>query len=186
VHGALCTVQCVLCTVSSALCTAGCCHKISAADIKQMRKENIVPREDEVNISEGGQTAGCARPGGKYKLSNRLLKGEGFWRQGKDRTLESNAGDATDYENEAGGNRSKLMNYNNVENQPLFKSHPSATSPTKILLKAPPPPLHVVRLGPTNHILAVLLKLWPGLQVIIANYHTLLIITDLSFIQRTP
>jgi hypothetical protein len=55
--------------------------------------------------------------------------------------------------------------------QPLFTPHCSATGPTKILLKAPPPPLHVVRLGPTNHILSVLGKLWPGLQVIITSHH---------------
>jgi hypothetical protein len=50
-------------------------------------------------------------------LSNCLLKVEGFWRQGKDRTLESNADDATDYETEGGGDRTKLKNFNNMEKQ---------------------------------------------------------------------
>jgi hypothetical protein len=55
--------------------------------------------------------------------------------------------------------------------QPLFKPHPNATSPTKILHFAPPPPLHVVRLGPTNHVVSALCKLWPPLKVIITIYH---------------
>jgi hypothetical protein len=52
--------------------------------------------------------------------------------------------------------------------QPLLRPHRSATGETKVLLKAPPPPLHVVRLGPTNHLLKSLQGLWGGLEVIIA------------------
>ena len=53
--------------------------------------------------------------------------------------------------------------------QPLLHPHPSATSPTKILHKMPPPPLHCVRLGPTNHLLNCLQHLWPDLQVLTAQ-----------------
>ena len=53
--------------------------------------------------------------------------------------------------------------------QPLLQPHPSATSPTKILHKMPPPPLHCVRLGPTNHLLNCLQHLWPDLQVLTAQ-----------------
>jgi hypothetical protein len=41
----------------------------------------------------------------------------GFWIQREDRTLESNATEATAYETEGGGNRAKLQNFHNVENQ---------------------------------------------------------------------
>ena len=49
--------------------------------------------------------------------------------------------------------------------QPLLRPHPSAAGETKVLHKAPPPPLHVVRLGPTNHLLKSLGGVWDGLQV---------------------
>jgi len=42
---------------------------------------------------------------------------EGFWLKKEDRTLESNATKATSYESEAGGDRTKLKNYDNVEKQ---------------------------------------------------------------------
>ena len=61
--------------------------------------------------------------------------------------------------------------------QPLLHPHPSATSPTKILHKMPPPPLHCVRLGSTNHLLTCLQHLWPDLQVLnvqcLVNYITM-------------
>ena len=53
--------------------------------------------------------------------------------------------------------------------QPLFLPRPSAAGETKVLLKAPPPPLHTVRLGPTNHLLNSLGTVWDGLQVIMGS-----------------
>ena len=49
--------------------------------------------------------------------------------------------------------------------QPLLHPNQHDGTTTKILIKAPPPPLHCVRLGPTNHLVRALRELWPELQV---------------------
>ena len=49
--------------------------------------------------------------------------------------------------------------------QPLLHPNQHNGTATKIIIKAPPPPLHCVRLGPTNHLVRALRELWPDLQV---------------------
>ena len=111
---------------------------------------------------------------------------EGVWMEGGSRTLESLVTNQEKYEKEGHGDRSRLRQFYNSEFQvialsphvmifpvlwltdllqPLIRPHPAADTPTKVLHRMPPPPLHCVRLGPKNYLISALLELWPDLQV---------------------
>ena len=90
------------------------------------------------------------------------LKGaDGVWVKGDLRHLEDLIADFTLWEEES-GLRQQLKDYNNVQHVPLLQT-PTVKlldndhSDTLTLTLTPPPPLHVIKLGPVNH-------LWKGLS----------------------
>lgn len=88
-----------------------------------------------------------------------------MWKKGKERTLESLSSSQERWMSETGGNRKQLMNYRNVEFQPLLRPiSDNSNSSTKILTKVPPPPLHTFRLGPVNHVIKCLSNHYPNLK----------------------
>ena len=125
-------------------CPYGHCCKITRAGLETARKQHLVLREDE---------------------------DEGSWWKGDDRTLESLSFYQEKYDQQQNKTRSSLMNFYNCEFQPLLHPRPSAVSPTPVLQKMPPPPLHCIRLGPTNFLLKELRVLWPELQDYLDNLH---------------
>ena len=132
-------------------CPYGHCCKIMKSDLETAKKHHVVFREDEV---------------------------EGSWWRGDERTLESLSLYQKKYHKQPNTTRSSLMKFYNCEFQPLLHPHPSAAAPTKVLLKMPPPPLHCIRLGPTNFLTKELGVIWPELKdhlgklnVVLDDYH---------------
>ena len=101
----------------------------------------------------------------------------GDWIKGEPRSLESLKEHQAEWRNTTMGVRGRLKDFFNVEFEPLFSTNrPSWEGPllpTYILLKIPPPPLHTIRLGPVNHLIAYLDKLYPELQGHLARLHVL-------------
>ena len=85
----------------------------------------------------------------------------GVWEKGDIRHLDDMIADHTLWEEES-GLRQQLKEYYNVQHVPLLQT-PTAKlldndhSDTLTLTLTPPPPLHVIKLGPVNHI-------WKGLS----------------------
>ena len=65
------------------------------------------------------------------------------------------------------GDRSKLKNYKNVEYKPLIE----ADEDTPIIELVPPPPLHLLLLGPVNDIIKKLQQLHPPILKEIEKLH---------------
>ena len=63
--------------------------------------------------------------------------------------------------------RSKLKNYKNVEYKPLIE----ADEDTPIIELVPPPPLHLLLLGPVNDIIKKLQQLHPPILKLIEKLH---------------
>ena len=82
------------------------------------------------------------------------------WIKGDPITLKSLSNDRRRWLEETDGDRSRLQEYNNVEHEALV----SFDNDTKILLKIPPPPLHVCLLGPVNHIIQQMEKVFPAIK----------------------
>ena len=113
------------------------------------------------NITLGKQTHSSKHPcpycTGYYDSKSRR------WVNGESITLKKLNSDRNRWLKESGGIRKKLQDFNNVE-------HPAIVSfdeNTKVLLKIPPPLLHVCLLGPTNDIIHHLEKIYPDVTKIL-------------------
>ena len=113
------------------------------------------------NITLGKQTHSSKHPcpycTGYYNSKSRR------WVKGESITLKKLNSDRNRWLEETGGIRKKLQDFNNVE-------HPAIVSfdeNTKVLLKIPPPSLHVCLLGPTNDIIHHLEKIYPDVTKIL-------------------
>ena len=89
------------------------------------------------------------------------------WIKGEPQTVKSLKQDREKWMKETHGNRNLLKNYNNVEHTPIML----CDEDTKILVKIPPPPLHVCLLGPTNFLIHALEKVYPGIVTALENMH---------------
>ena len=135
-----------------------------------------------MNLTLGMQSASARHPC-PFGLCYKAGKGQGpvwlpgDWVTGELRTLESLKEHMEQWVRQSGGNRAKLKDYYNVEFQPLFTTYrpnwEGPLLPTYILTKIPPPPLHTFRLGPVNHLLEALGKLYPELEQHLAHLHVL-------------
>ena len=65
------------------------------------------------------------------------------------------------------GDRSKLKNYKNVEYKPLIETNED----TPIIQIIPPPPLHLLLLGPINDVIKKLQELHPPIVKQIEKLH---------------
>ena len=83
--------------------------------------------------------------------------GNGNWIPGEDRSLENLAEANEDWLLNGDGKKENLKYYFNVRNLPLIGEKKNM----KVILLIPPPPLHLIRLGPTNHLLEELRLLCP-------------------------
>ena len=117
--------------------------------ISDLKLYNII-----LGLMECGSRHGCY-------ICKGLKGADGVWVKGDLRHLEDLIADFTLWEEES-GLRQQLKDYNNVQHVPLLQT-PTAKlldndhSDTLTLTLTPPPPLHVIKLGPVNH-------LWKGLS----------------------
>lgn len=81
----------------------------------------------------------------------------GLWTQGEDRTVRNLHEAHTAWVEEGNSLRNNLKNYYNVEYPPII----AGPDESKIIEIIPPPPLHLIRLGPVNKIMDHLLKICP-------------------------
>ena len=84
----------------------------------------------------------------------------GLWEKGQDRTVEDISKINHKWLEETGGDRDKLKDYFNCQNQPLL--NPNGTGDTKVLLVSPPPPLHNGKLGPVNDLMELSAQICPN------------------------
>ena len=89
------------------------------------------------------------------------------WVKGNDITLKSLRSDRKQWMEEGKGDRSQLQRFNNVENEALV----SFDENEKILVKIPPPALHVCLIGPVNYIINQLEKVYPDISKDIERLH---------------
>ena len=117
--------------------------------VSDLKLYNII-----LGLMECGSRHGCY-------ICKGLKNAAGVWEKGELRHLEDLIATVTLWEEES-GLREKLKEYNNVQHVPLLQT-PTAKlldndySDTLTLTLTPPPPLHVIKLGPVNH-------LWNGLS----------------------
>ena len=94
----------------------------------------------------------------------------GQWVRGQDRTLKNLTENQQKWYNSMAykrRDRSKLKNYKNVEYKPLIE----ADEDTPIIELVPPPPLHLLLLGPVNDIIKKLQQLHPPILKHIEKLH---------------
>ena len=117
------------------------------------------------NITIGKQSHSAKHPcsycNGYY--DNKLRR----WIKGTPQTIKSLKNDREKWMKETHGNRDLLKKYNNVEYLPILSGDEEMT----ILVKIPPPPLHVCLLGPTNLIINALEKVYPGVVTALDKMH---------------
>ena len=89
------------------------------------------------------------------------------WVKGNDITLKSLRSDRKQWMEEGKGDRSQLQRFNNVENEALV----SFDENEKILVKIPPPALHVCLISPVNYIINQLEKVYPDISKDIERLH---------------
>ena len=89
------------------------------------------------------------------------------WVKGKDITLKNLSSDRKRWLEEGNGDRSQLQKFNNVEKEALV----SFDENEKILVKIPPPALHVCLIGPVNMIINQLEKVYPEVSKDIERLH---------------
>ena len=117
--------------------------------VSDLKLYNII-----LGLMECGSRHGCY-------ICKGLKNSVGIWEKAALRHLEDLIEDFTHWEEES-GLREKLKEYHNVQHVPLLQT-PTAKlldndhSDTLTLTLTPPPPLHVIKLGPVNH-------LWKGLS----------------------
>ena len=117
--------------------------------VSDLKLYNII-----LGLMECGSRHGCY-------ICKGLKNNVGIWEKGDLRDLEDLIADFTMWHEES-GLRQQLKEYNNVQHVPLLQT-PTAKlldndhSDTLTLTLTPPPPLHVIKLGPVNHI-------WKGLS----------------------
>ena len=117
--------------------------------VSDLKLYNII-----LGLMECGSRHGCY-------ICKGLKNAAGVWEKGELRHLEDLIATVTLWEEES-GLREKLKEYHNVQHAPLLQT-PTAKlldndySDTLTLTLTPPPPLHVIKLGPVNH-------LWNGLS----------------------
>ena len=117
--------------------------------VSDLKLYNII-----LGLMECGSRHGCY-------ICKGLKNAAGVWEKGELRHLEDLIATVTLWEEES-GLREKLKEYHNVQHVPLLQT-PTAKlldndySDTLTLTLTPPPPLHVIKLGPVNH-------LWNGLS----------------------
>ena len=94
----------------------------------------------------------------------------GQWVKGQDRTIRNLTDNQQKWYQSMAykrRDRSKLKNYKNVEYKPLIE----ANEDTPIIQIIPPPPLHLLLLGPVNDIIKKLQELYPPIIKIIEKLH---------------
>ena len=117
--------------------------------VSDLKLYNII-----LGLMECGSRHGCY-------ICKGLKNAVGVWDKGELRHLDDLIATVTLWEEES-GLREKLKEYHNVQHVPLLQT-PTAKlldndhSDTLTLTLTPPPPLHVIKLGPVNH-------LWNGLS----------------------
>ena len=89
------------------------------------------------------------------------------WVKGDDLTLRNLSSDRKQWLRETNGDRSQLQKFNNVEHEAIV----SFDEDSRILVKIPPPALHVCLLGPVNYIIQQLEKVYPSVSDEIERLH---------------
>ncbi len=74
---------------------------------------------------------------------------DGIWVSGEQRTFASISNHSENWREQTGGDRKKLKNFFNCEFEPLMVH----LGDEPVLVHLPPPPLHLVDLGPVNNVL---------------------------------
>ena len=89
------------------------------------------------------------------------------WVKGDALTLRNLSSDRKRWLEETKGDRSQLQKFNNVEHEAIV----SFDEDSRILVKIPPPALHVCLIGPVNYIIQQLEKVYPSVSDEIKRLH---------------